>query len=326
MMMPVSSDDIGDRPLVVRIVIDGAPWKKQNMDNIEDANQILKKGFESEIWDELEKKAFITILPGGLFRLPFPSPFEFKSGWEYSNEEGFKKLTQYAESLLTRCLDQNFLVEIAFKRTEYISFGIDLYADLEEYKTQDRVLRRMHAELVAVVKINRKSIKFVGWTGKSYPVGKQEKTLFQVTDLMSHCIDIKQERILILGCHDLNMFSNRAWATQQVDSHRRQRTEEMRNVVREYNPTIVIHHPHQTDSRRIWMTGWSGVKEHIPGATMLLSGIAYYPRNNHPETRQSIEEVLNGTRFGCGIRDIIVKVHSRSTGIVQPRRHVRQPH
>ena len=51
--------------------------------------------------------------------------------------------------------------------------------------------------------------KVVRWTGKSYPVDSQQHTLVHVKDLCSHFLEIGSERLLVLGCHDLHLFSGR---------------------------------------------------------------------------------------------------------------------
>ena len=66
----------------------------------------------------------------------------------------------------------------------------------------------MRAELVSV--IDTEAGKVIHWTGKSYPVsGMEERTLVQAP-LKSHRLEFGGKRMLILGCHDLNLFSQRA--------------------------------------------------------------------------------------------------------------------
>ena len=120
-------------------------------------------------------------------------------------------------------------------------------------------------------------------------------------------MEIDGLRILVLGCHDLNMFNPRILANPRLGLHRRRRCKKMQSLARKFKPTIVISHPHQTDTLRIWLPGWCGVKKILPFIKQRLSGIAYYPPNWEPTTRQELPVVLRGTKFGPKIEDVVVK-------------------
>ena len=103
--------------------------------------------------------------------------------------------------------------------------------------------------------------------------------MLQEADLESHLFKCGTERVLVLGCHDLNMFSSRAQANMKTGSQRYRRSQQMRELTRKFRPTMILHHPHSTDSPRIWSTAWSGAREFLPcnrGARHVwASGIAY---------------------------------------------------
>ena len=121
-------------------------------------------------------------------------------------------------------------------RTDFLTLGVDLN-DGSGKRKMDRKARGTHAELVAIVDIERGEP--VHWTGKSYPVDWQERTLVQEADLNSHlfCCGAERvlvfccgaERVLVLGCHDLNMFSERAKSTMAPGSQRHRRSEGWRS-------------------------------------------------------------------------------------------------
>jgi hypothetical protein len=84
------------------------------------------------------------------------------------------------------------------------------------------------------------------------------------------------ERVLVLGCHDLNMFSPRGRANQAPDGLRRRRCDAMRTRVVGFKPTIVLQHPHSTDTPNIWRLPWLSLTKEVPTIRAWASGIAYY--------------------------------------------------
>ncbi len=102
------------------------------------------------------------------------------------------------------------------------------------------------------------------------------------------------------------MFSPRAWANQSEGSARRERCEEMVQLVRRFDPTVVLQHPHQTDTPRIWSVGWSGLTGSAASALLgarssvraWASGIAYY--NADGPCRAELTNVLRSTEGGGG--------------------------
>jgi len=90
--------------------------------------------------------------------------------------------------------------------TDYITLGVDSYK--EKISTTRNYINQPHIELVFLVDL--KNNKFY-WTGKSYPASGQQNGLVRITDLKSHFLDLNVGKLMILGCHDLMMFSNRNW-------------------------------------------------------------------------------------------------------------------
>ena len=124
-------------------------------------------------------------------------------------------------------------------------------------------------------------------------------------NLNSHCVEIDGKRVLVLGCHDLNMFSPRGWKSQKIGGERRTRCENMRRIARKFKPTTVIQHAHQSDSYRIWLAAWSGLRTQLPTVQQGVTGFAYFPLGE--EERQDLPTVLERTKFGPQIEDVIVK-------------------
>jgi len=140
-------------------------------------------------------------------------------------------------------------------------------------------------------------MKIVAWTGKSYPAGSEEKKLMNVTDLDSHLQTIGKWKCLVLGCHDLNMFSPRSVANRGPGSRRGQRADDLIRRAKAYRPEIVLQHPHTTDTPNIWMGGWCGITREI-GPKRYASGISYFWPRHGKKHRADLGEVLARTRMG----------------------------
>jgi hypothetical protein len=124
----------------------------------------------------------------------------------------------------------------------------------------------------------------------------QEGSLVQVTQLDTHLQHLAGERVLVLGCHDLNMFSPRGKATQRRGGPRSERCAAMRNLARDFRPTVVLHHPHQTDSPNTWRGAWAGLRAALPTVEAWASGITY--RHDGGKCRASLAKVLKATQGG----------------------------
>jgi len=239
-------------------------------------------------------KAKITLTPGGFISMPFPKDWAGRSGWK-SRDADITPLQCRAEKMLKSILDESLLAR-AVNRTDVLTVGFDFFDESDG-------INGLHAELIAIVNLKTRDIS---WTGKSYPTLDQEDKLVHVTSVKSHFVTIEDERILVLGCHDLNAFSNRS--RPKKGSARFVRQQEMRERSRKFRPTVVLHHPHSTDSDRIWQVAWYGVRQHIwdgkIGSNTYASGIAWF--RHGAKCRGKLVRVLNTTKMG-DIIDIIIK-------------------
>ena len=162
--------------------------------------------------------------------------------------------------------------EAATGVVDVITIGLDLNAG--------KTPRYPHAELVFLFKVP--SGERIGVTGKSYPLASQEHTLVHASDLASHFMEAAGERVLVLGCHDLNLFSPRAYANQRPEGARRERTDAFQLLAKKFGPTVVLQHPHTTDTPRIWSAAWGPITRAFDGLKGWASGITYW---NHGVTR-----------------------------------------
>ncbi len=164
-----------------------------------------------------------------------------------------------------------------------------------------------HAELVAV--LDTSSGEVVRWTGKSYPVDAQQHTLVQVTDLRSHLLEIDSERLLVLGCHDLQLFIDRGKRSLGDPTRREARRLRMRALATNFRPTMILHHPHSTYSPRIWASAWGATRSLFPSARVWASGVAFCgnPKPKRCWSRwQTIDSTRSATASRSGVFDVVI--------------------
>jgi len=247
-------------PIIGRIVVEG-----QTPDDLEAVEELLLDAL-SHRWPEGAQPKFL-LTPGGFIRTTMPKTWSGASGWE-SRPRDLKAIIAAAERSVAKVVTARVLAA-AQGRVRAITVGIDV-ADPDD---DDNGFYE-HAELVAVYHVAGDVSP--RWTGKSYPTAYQANTLIQVTDLQSHLMRIAGERVLVLGCHDLNMFSRRAMANQKRGGFRWRRCQEMRDLVARFDPTVVLQHPHSTDTPDIWRVAWSGLKQDAPSLVAWASGLSYF--------------------------------------------------
>ena len=274
---------------IVRIVVKGCPSAKPGATNVLQAHDMLLKALADDRWPG---NAQCMITPGGFVVAPFPARREGERGWA-SRTRDFRALVPHARKAVDRVLTPRVLAA-AQDRVDFLTLGVDLN-DGSAKRKMDRKPRGTHAELVTIIDVEKGEP--VHWTGKSYPVYWQERTLVQETDLESHLVRWGKDRVLVLGCHDLNMFSPRAWANMKARSPRRRRSTRMRDLAGDFKPTIILHHPHSTDTPRIWATAWRGARALLPekhgGRHIWASSIGYYVDDGKP--RAQLRDVLRDT-------------------------------
>lgn len=182
------------------------------------------------------------------------------------------------------------------KYTDYITIGIDSFKD--KVSVSLAVIRQPHVEMVALVDLKSDKIHL---TGKSYPTTGQENGLVRFDDISSHFVSTGKGKVMLLGCHDLNVFSPRGEASTKKEWRRKVRRDFYESINGE-KPNIVLHHPHTTDSSKIWTSAWNELVRTSPIGIRYISAGRYY---NPDGERSSIEEVLKKTKSGNSI-DFIV--------------------
>ncbi|GAB5543170.1 MAG: hypothetical protein SangKO_029300 [Sandaracinaceae bacterium] len=231
--------------------------------------------------------------PGGFLRAPWPAGWAGRTGWK-SRPKDVQPLIDSAAATVQNTVTRQVLAAARRQGVDFITLGVDLFPHSHSGS-------RVHGELVAV--LNASDGRVVGWTGKSYPTAYQERHLVQVEDLSTHLMNLGGVQTLVLGCHDLNMFSARGRATQREGGHRHRRSTAMRELVRESPPQMVLHHPHTVDTPRIWSTAWSGLRKAIPTADVWASGVWFHDWRDGP--RGTLDTALSGTASD-GVADVVL--------------------
>ena len=295
------------QPDVVRIVVDGTsyvPWKSENLT---DAREILLEAFKA--WPS--ELARFAVTPGGFIRFPLEN-YSGKTGWQ-SEPSDFKKLIPSAKKAIESIINRQVLKR-AQKCARFLTLGVDLWRDEDE----------AHAEVVAIINVDEG--KVIHWTGKSYPVEWQQKKIVYAP-LRSHKFRVDGERLLVLGCHDLNMLICRGKPSVNGPSNKETRRDEMQKLAKEFEPTIILHHPHSTDSPNIWKSAWGACRALLPTVSKWTSGIAFHYWDRcgcYAQPRKTLSQVLDHTRSESVV-DVIVKGYRFEDGRRMPCEMHSQP-
>lgn len=243
-----------------------------------------------------------TVTPGGFIQARMPDYYSGRRSWA-SRPCDFQSLVPSAEEALREVIDEDLRAKLA-KRSRFLTVGVDLVPKGQAKVVRSRRARggtntlATRAELVGVLDLDEGAV--IRWTGKSYPVpGKEERVLVQEPCLESHLLCVAGQRVLVLGCHDLNVFNGRG---RPVAIARQKRRQKMNAIAHQFNPTMVLHHPHQTDSPITWRQGWNGLRQCLRFDGPYASGIAYFP--HAWKARCSLEAVLAATKSGDDVIDI----------------------
>ena len=233
--------------------------------------------------------AWLTITPGGLVSHHFAGePWLHPRGWPTRPRDfqaAFLRLKPPIQQVLTPAL-----LRAARRRTRWLTLGVD-------GSWHDRA--GSHVEMVAL--INTRDGAIVGITGKSYPAADQENSLIHAP-LSSQFVTLDRRRTLILGCHDLNMYSPRGNSNQRPGGPRNLHCQQFQRRCRAFKPQVIIHHPHSTDSPNMWRGAWRAIRADLPSLEQWASAIAF----TRPEgVRGALHDVLSSTRSDTGIVDIL---------------------
>jgi very-short-patch-repair endonuclease len=267
---------------IARLIVTGKQYDKYGNANITKLEKLIEKFLATEY----QKRRYEFILtPGGFLTFDFPDSLQCDLDIEKAERQSITLLQKKANSVIVSFFE--CLNPITFKKlketADYFTIGIDGF-NLANYQ---------HIELVAVYEL--KSEKVISWTGKFYPTDSQKRDLIKINDLDTHFIELNNQRIVILGCHDLNVFSPRGQANANPNGWKKQLADRFKTQCKKFKPEIILQHPHTTDTPNIWNLAWRTVEKELPYVKHFASGIKYYNRNG---VRGDIDKVLEKTKKG----------------------------
>lgn len=275
-------------PFLARIIIagkwDGTPEEARRL--LEDVSETWPRG----------TKVRLLMTCGGFVQFNWPQriPRGEIGDNRYPNSKVVKALVGEAERCATFILGEGLGRRLR-EFTDYITLGIDSYK--ERISTTQYYIGQPHIELVFLIdlRINR-----FYWTGKSYPTPRQQKGLVRISDSRTHFLQLENlGRVMVLGCHDLTVFNPRS---KNAKEWREAINKEFQKVAKEEQPTVVLQHPHTTDSIRTWAAGWSGLERALPTVQTYASAGRYY---NSEGERSRLIDVLSRTKRGSTLDFVI---------------------
>jgi hypothetical protein len=247
---------------------------KGSFTGIERARAMLNSVIQN--WPANIKVSYL-ISSGGFIFKPLKTSLPFEND---SEDEIVAELTKYADEEFKEILKGAGLARLR-KIADVFSTGIDFY--IEDNKGKVKTV-----EFVAVYDLKKDKIHI---TGKSYPTTGQAKALQKVNDLKSHFLKLNGKKVMVLGCHDLNVFNPRA--IKEAGGWRKEIIEQMGAMAAKFKPEIVLQHPHTTDVPGTWRNSWYNIKRLLPTVREFAGSGNYY--NNNGEIRGKLEDCLSYT-------------------------------
>ena len=283
------------QPFLARIII-ADKWRGRPGE----AKRLLERIYDE--WPKSKKVKFI-ITCGGFIEFDWPKSVSKKDigDCKEPNLGAVNVLINEAEKCVKSILNKNLRRKLK-TITDYISLGIDACKERipinQGYQCR---LSRPHIELVVLIDLINNRFY---WTGKSYPTSEQERGLVRISDLTTHFLNLKVGKVMVLGCHDLNMFNNRNW--KNTGKWRRNIKIKLRNLAKKEKPVYVLQHPHTTVKVNTWRNAWSQLVAMLPSVEMYAGAGRYYEHDRKPSEYDELYDVLKYTKRGDTI-DFIIK-------------------
>lgn len=182
------------------------------------------------------------LTPAGFLEFLWPSGWDGSSGWQEQPVD-VDALLGAADTVVNATVTPSVLAA-AQGKVDYLVVGIDGRSADGYHAQQPR-----HAEFVYVYDLAHGRI--VHRTGKSFPTSSQADMLVHFLPIEFHGTVLGGERVLLLVCHDLAAYSARGAGTEVHGGPRSTRTA-IREFVRTFDPTVVLHLVHAIDSLTTW--------------------------------------------------------------------------
>jgi len=261
--------------------------------NSRSTSVVLKKQYsalENLLNAESGKRHFNFLLtPAGFLTFPFPEELKGHSWVELHKQQLINQFQKEAEKQL-----REFIGDLQPKLKEFTDFlviGIDSTCWEKDKNGKKKVI--MGIELVAVYDTAQKTIH---WTGKSYPTNRQKRTLIRIKDIDTHFITLNGQKVLLLDCNDLTAFSPRVIKNTQKDSDIGRIVHPICRKSKKFDPEIVLHLAHSTDTPATWKAKWNRLTELMHDVKLYATGINYSRVEKEP--RKDLDSVLQKTSCG----------------------------
>jgi len=240
---------------------------------------------------------------GAFLRFDWPDGLAYRGNLNPSSEE-IEVLIGAAEQAVRRVLSEDIVASLK-PCCDYLTLGVD--TKKLNVSTTYNFIKEPHAELVCLVDLRKGALH---WTGKFYPTNQQEKKIVRYPDLRSHFPQLDGIPIMVLGCHDLMVYSPRGQA--KAGGWRSELGENFRRLARECGPTVLLHHPHTAVKIGTWQQPWRQIEEELPTVTEYLGTGAYSYRDNGWDDRDELQAILASTQKG-NILNVVVRLGIAAT-------------
>lgn len=276
-------------PLIARVIL-ADEWEGKPME----AKQLLENIYDK--WPEGKRVKFL-ITCGGFVVFEWPEDIsrDEVGNNKNPNDKVINKLMVKAEECINSVLTEDLCKKLN-EVTDYITLGID--SSKEKISTTQNYIKELHIELVFLKDLKRDKLY---WTGKSYPTTKQQDGLIRIAKLETHFLNLDIGKVMVLGCHDLNIFNPRS---KNAKGWRKKVNNDFKKLAQKEKPVYVLHHPHTTVKRRTWLNAWNGLTNTLQHVKYGAAG-RYYELARPSSEWDDLNTVLQHTK-NCNSIDFII--------------------
>jgi hypothetical protein len=268
---------------IARLIVTGKDYDVDGNPYYPKINMLLEN-FITKVYGKQKFEFIITA--GGFLTFKFPANLRYGINIPYAEKYQIPIFQNEANNIIKDFFAQfsNDSFQKLKEIDDYFTIGIDGYNPINKQKI----------ELVGVYDLKKENV--IRWTGKFYPTEQQRNDLIKIIDLNSHFVELNNQKIVILGCHDLNVYSPRGQAAALPEGWKKKTAQKFKELCYAFNPDIILQHPHTTDTPNIWNAAWRTLEKELPNVRHFASGINY--SNKRGGVRAELREVLLKTKKG----------------------------
>jgi len=274
---------------LARLVLAGAAARSDRR-SVNDSRFMLAAALEALRRDNTTVGILTT--PAGFVDHKPSGTWSGREGWATRSED-FDHVAAMAASV-ARTLITPDIRDLADGVVDHLILGIDVWP--AGYPGP-------YGEVALLYDVETDAIRPV--TGKSYPNTGQQDVLIRNPDATNHVVQIGDERVAILVCHDLAAWSPRGNAVAK--GARADVWQAMRESVTAARPTLAVQLPHTVDNPRTWTAAWSAFgRDAGPGLKGGTTAIRHLNRWYDPVPGPVAASLLAGTGWGQRVLDVVV--------------------